>query len=466
MLSSAYTQVALTYLRRCRSSGIRMLLAIAWGAMLAVGATAMAFSREPLVLLIASFITFIGIVDHVKEQFARWDAQLVPGYRRAHLTIAAVAILFLAVLLPAMAARLAGLQPIGLVAIAVSLLGAVLWCELQFTGLSWMLCSVFFVANASSRSIGQTITEMASGQLDPQAAILFAIGIAMVSVGAFKLLRLDEKMPQPRLSEMFGAGRSAGTQNAAEQMAEGRFGCWVNQWKCPYLDRRMAALADHARRADTSTWSAIRRWQTQGAASWWKLCLLIFAIFFAMQFFLSRSGLHNPTTLATFYLFIMPAAMSTGMWRLRITAMPFEMLLPADRATYLRQMIAALGLLHFQFWAAFVTATIPCVLLAAQPPLPLADLATILLGSALAQVGVFGVSIWLVTHRSQVLFTIVIIVVAGVTGGAGSFAVSSCLSGHPWHAGYKVLIATGLFSIIGIGSIYAAYRRWLVADFD
>ncbi len=72
-------------------------------------------------MLFFSLFGFLAI--HIKGQFADSRAHLTPGFRRVHATVAAIAALIFAVVLPAVLTCFMGWHSVGFVAVVTLLFG-------------------------------------------------------------------------------------------------------------------------------------------------------------------------------------------------------------------------------------------------------------------------------------------------------------------------------------------------------
>lgn len=471
---SPYAQISLTYIHRFGSSRIATFGAITdVGLLVVAGSTLMAIGRDPSILLLASFLTFVPVVGHVKEQFARWDSRLVPGYRRAHLMVAATVATFLAVLVPAAAVWLSGLRSAGLVAMTVFLLGAILLCELKFTGLSWLLFPWFLVAAVSSHLAGPVVMAFVSGQFEPQAIALLVLGAVMVLLGGWRLVRLEEQMPRLGWWSRLGSEKShPRTQRSSEEeVLHGSFGHLLNERASPKLDKAVAAAARHALSSPTSGWSRIRRWEVRSPfhiAGWCGFALVTFATLLGMQGVVWYLGARPMTTFVvptTFFIFLLPASMSMGFLSERTKVMAVEVLLPVDRAAYLRQIGTLAAVVHFQLWSAMGVAAGVFWCAAGGQSFSLANLVGLLIASGLAQLGFFGLIACFLPNRSNLL--VLVAVAAFVSAMIMPMLQGESIIGGKGTAVMPIILSlAAVFGAVGLVLTYVAYRRWLAMDFD
>jgi hypothetical protein len=172
-----------------------------------------------------------------------------------------------------------------------------------------------------------------------------------------------------------------------------------------------------------------------------------------------------------FWLIVLPAMIPIVQCAQRARTAEYEILLPVDRSTYLRQLGLGVAIGQVQLWCAVGAATILWWVFAARSRLPCIAFANILACSALAQVGLFGVGVWAVwlAHRysSHLAF---LVFVFGFAAFSGAMSVVMDVAGKSLLAGLQhsswPAAATGLFALMGVLLAWRAYRRWLVADLD
>ena len=121
-MRSPFTQALLTYVHRSFSSwkhgcGLVVVLLMAVGVALFFNLPG---NRHAVVAMqfLPLLCPFMLLAMHVKEQFVDSRANLLPGFRRVHATVAAAWALLLAVVVPAGFAWLVGWSPLGFVAVS------------------------------------------------------------------------------------------------------------------------------------------------------------------------------------------------------------------------------------------------------------------------------------------------------------------------------------------------------------
>ncbi len=179
-MGNPYAQVALTYVRRPFSSwfgrlGSVFVVCVFIGFVLADRYGAL--KDSVFVQLMYFFSLFIFLALHMKGQFVNSRAHLTPGYRRVHATIAAIAALIVAVVLPAVLSWFMGWHCIGFVAVVVLLFGTILWVIVKDA--TWTIFAMMFGWSAvcSTESGPVWFRELLSGQIESQAVAILGLGI-------------------------------------------------------------------------------------------------------------------------------------------------------------------------------------------------------------------------------------------------------------------------------------------------
>jgi hypothetical protein len=468
MHKNPYVQVALTYVRRPFATS-RSRLNSAMGVIFLLGGTVWFrlasahqsrdtwFDTPALYLALGLMWWCIGLLIHIREQFVDSRAHIMPNFRRIHGIVAAIATSLVVVLLPAALTWAAGLRSVGLVAVAVLMIGAFLFTAALPAGRPRLLLGLALGAGWLGLLAGG-LRGLASGQYEFLAFALLFIGAAMTLVGGIRLIRLTEDMPE--YNPTIRGDRTAEAQMIGQ--CEGREG---TAWKWLFvhtLDRRIERRIKHARRAATSRWSEIARWGVGTIADWY-FWLFVAGVLLCFQItcwmITPRNGL--PLPIPTFVIFlpclIMPALLSmvARVWWVGI--LPCELMLPVQRSACLRQVGSATALNLFQWWFGMAVATISWLVVAAPMPVPFSEIAGCIAVSATCQVWVFGVTACFARIREAP---------AGLMGAPmivfGALGLTAQLVSWPW----TPWVIAGTFTLLGFLLTYAAYRRWLVADFD
>ena len=210
----------------------------------------------------------------MKGQFVNSRAHLMPGYRRVHATVAAVAALIVAGVLPLALSWFMGWNCIGFVAVVTLLFGPILWVIVNDA--TWTVFAILlgWSAFCSTQSGPAWFRELLAGQIEPQAAAILVLGILITLLAGIQLVRLrEDKLTYDSTLRWDWDWSQKTRQGWSDQ---GRFLPGLRDW---IREREMARLARLARQASDSWWSRICRWQVGMVAGWslwfWILGVLI-----------------------------------------------------------------------------------------------------------------------------------------------------------------------------------------------
>lgn len=459
-----YLQVALTYVRRPLASWPTRLVTIV-AAVWIVGACVaqhhdkrMDLSWMALVMLGMSTCAAI----HMVQQFADSRARLTPGFGRVHLVVGAAVALLVAVAMPAIQAWLFGIRPIGPISLATFLFGAIL-CQVVYPSLP-ISPLVMLAAIAIWATSGRVLLqELLSGQLVLAALGLLVAGLAMVITSGARLLRMNEETPGYRRWYSLGTRRMSGPQPVDAAASSKGLQGWLTQWQA---DRRAAVAIRHARRASTSAWSRVCRWQlgTVAGRSAAIASVLIFGFGLFYVWNVDRS-MHDSSIL--FLIIVVSLGLQSilwaDLWRWRTPMLARELLLPVDRPTYVKQLGLAIVISQLQLCAGMSVVLLAWYLLFARQQLSWMDFGCLLGIFSLLQVWFFGVGAWFARFRSMGMFiTAYVLAVYVALVPAGLYAASG--PWKPWRD--MALLLAGIIAILGIVMTLDAYRRWVAADFE
>jgi hypothetical protein len=487
-----YMQVALTYIRRMARillAGVGLLFAIYVAAGIAIffgglwrgnlelftllfplsllnGVVVGALHKVRICLVLVMILCF-GVASHVRGQFANSRARLVPGYARVHFTVAAVAALITAGLVPALLAWFAGFDPVGFLAIAVFMSGVLHWTR-SFRGLGLAALVGFYCCIAASDDgvewIQHALEDLISGRADGIAILLFGLGGLTMFLAWRRLLRFR--------ADMSGYDHVIQTGARVNVAAIGQVEGWASrsvQWiQGLNEEREMTRLIGHARSAYTSPWSCVCRWQVGMVASrsaWiWTVTAVLFAQF--LMRIVGSSAHFEPTVLfwitSLCWLILVPFLSLTQLSQ-RAQSIRCDLLMPVERGVYLRQLGMAVLLAQYQLWSAAGVSTILSWLIAVRQSVPPMAIVGALTISAMVQVTLFGAALWLMRHPSLALWLIVLIFIGASPAMGAAQGSATWLAERPYlacSAGAAILAA------LDAAMIWAAYRRWLVTDFD
>ena len=449
-MPNPYAQVALTYYRHYRAAGrLWALIGIVY-ACSALFYVVHPANFVPMIFLL--IVAMMCLVFHIKDQFLNTQTSLIPNYRRVHARVAVAAVLVFTVLLPFSLSLLARTGSASLAAFFSIVFSTFLWACLgkRFTALLFPLVFVSFVTDAG-RSFYKGFF---SGGYELQAYALLLLGLASSVWGLFRLFRVTEDDPAYQALQASGMPRNA---TAGQNVATVAF--LSKNSRDRFLDRHVARLAHHARRAAASRWSRIARWQLGMNAAWFLFVCGLTGFFWIVMYFAYRAKLDS---LFMLYLIagIFPFSTSVALWQAHQPSR--EILLPVDRATYIRQLGISAASGYFIAWA--LAWGLSLLLYAARFSAAISGklLVDLSLISAFSQVPSFAIAVWVARFRSKIwqilALLLPIYLQMALLAAASEFAQGD-------HARLMVLVAAAA-AVVGLLIAYDAYRRWLVADLD
>jgi hypothetical protein len=452
-------QVALTYFRQPFSSARRSLLILSILFFLVIfffvaGRSENHHEFSPIHLFLF-IVLFAYWAIHLKEQFADSRASLMPGFRTVHGVVAAMAAIVFGVLLPGVMAPLIGWQSLGFVSITTLLFGAILWFILHpgfFTALITVGCISILV-----EPIRSGIEQIVWGHKPVQAFIFMGVGAVLSITGIIRLFLLNEEMPEYNLN--IRASREGRTQ-------------WSDlQWqriekshsrglRSKLTDRPIENLIYHAQHATDSNWSRIRRWSVSNITVWSAglIAVVFYLMFMLIGFFTgSRIGMAMPFGMST----CLSIGTVIGSMGVKNRSISHELMMPVRRAAYLKQLGMSAAIDQIIMWGAFMAVFIVWMFTVAAKPDP-ELLAYMIAYSAWVQIWVFGLAVWLLSFRSNIL-TVMIISIAIIPTLVPLAALDAQL---PLQWRPLILLFGGLLAGIGLMLTRSAYCRWMIADFD
>jgi hypothetical protein len=464
-----YIQVALTYLRRPFASlqssfvsvafvflGIQSCLTFCGGSRHDIAAASLFFP-----LAVAMFI-FSMFVTHVADQFANWRARLTPGFHRIHATVAAAVAMLLAVLLPTLLIWLANLRSIGLAALMVLLLGALLCSTvMRWSLLSWLIVIGFFATLTEPAKM--LLWQFISGTYEPQAIVLLLLGAALTLFALIRLGGWNEDALACYVHMQMRASCAGKNQMCRQLPASAGLFPRMSEW---FTEKNMARCTNHARRAGWSSWSRVGRWQTGMVTypSALVIAILVCSSFLIMVWMTDHNQKRANLGIALLMIsVILPGVLGSSFWRGRIPMLGHELLLPVDRPSYIRQLGMAAVIGHLKLWTGICVGPILWLGLTAQQSFSLTDLAFVFGIGTLLQPLFFGVGVWFLRYRHLGMQT------GGLVGAVYVSAIPAALYATPgpldtWK--YSALLVAGIIAVFGLLLTYDAYRRWLRTDFD
>lgn len=474
---SPYVEVALTYIRRPFASRGSGFMSVSF----ACGLVAFSLSDRLEVLRDSGFVqllllcsVFINLTMHMQRQFADSRAHLVPRFRRVHTTVAAGAAFIAAAVIPALLSWLAGLYCIGFVAVAVLLFGAILWAAARRAAWPYGAILLGYMAVCGTDWGTAYLRAILNGQLEPHAAAILVLGILITVVAGIQLVRLREETWNDDSTLQWEWDWDWNQRTRQGWGDEGRGSSRLRGW---IRERQMARLTRLARHAPQSWWARVCRWQVgmvSGSAFWLWLFGVV-AIVPVASWWMSKGASRPAVAMAgtaTLIVIFLPAMLTlTGVLQWRNFKLRYESLLPVKRTSYIRQLVAAAALSHFQLWAGMSVVLVLWWLAIGPRPFHSALLGGVLAFSAAFQVAIFGVAVWIARYRSPspapvVLVSVLVALVFGALVPLRMAWTRYWTVEQPGPLPPEVLWIAGVLAVFGLLITGDAYRRWLVTEFD
>jgi hypothetical protein len=458
-MPNPYVQVAVTYFRQPFSSVRRSFLTLGILIFLVIGFFVNGRSENHHEFLPIHLFLFIVLFAywaiHLKEQFTDSRASLTPGFRTVHGVVAAMAAIVIGVLLPGAMAPLIGWQSLGLVSVTTLLFGAILWFVLLPKGTLRLLIMAGCISILANPIRG-SLEQMVLGRYPVQAFALFSVGAALSIAGIVRLFRLNEEMPEYHLNiRVHREGRIR-----MSDLEWHRFEKWYSRGLRGRLaGKPIVNLIYHARHASDSNWSKVRRWGASNLTVW-SACRVAFGFYLG---FLVMSWLMRREIKITM-LFGIATSLSVSAVFVPLCgknrSISHDLMMPVRRDAYLKQLGMSAAISQFIMWGAFIAAFIIWMFTASAKPSP-ELLAYVIVYSALIQIWMFGLAVWLLSFRS-IVPTIMVASIALIPTLAPLAALDAQLP--LWRP--LIPLFGGLLAGIGLLLTRESYRRWLVADFD
>ena len=203
------------------------------------------------------------------------------------------------------------------------------------------------------------------------------------------------------------------------------------------------------------------RWQATPITGW-SVPLIGIGVYVYLLAMTWMTGKDLPIVMLLGMVSFVPVCIVWGALGFRkVRSLSRDLLMPVRRDAFLRQLGTAAAIGQFQVWTAVVIANILLMLTVTQEPHPLL-LAHAIAFSALSQIWMFGLTVWIMRYRSLVLN-----VVGMMFALYSTMMPMIVLDGPPLKEWQPILLPIGaILAIFGLLLTWSAYRRWLVADLD
>jgi len=407
-------------------------------------------------------LVLAGILGYrLKQQFARPQARLVPGFAGPHVQVAVIIALVLAVVLPWMAAARHGQPPLGIVALSAAVFVYVTWV---YAEVSRVVTVSFWLVMPSMVLWVRWLESPAVKALARGEAPLVAWALLVAAGGAWALLlrrlvRLTEDDRGYR-QNLISAGAGRG-----DRMGRGSGQLWGwNSANLTVFERVVARPADVPeilKHPSASRPDSLRLWRIGSSnVSMRRTGLLLVLFLWLFSLLVSRD---SPST-GPNGLFWMQVSISLPFFGVIMTVMQLaqryqragmELLRPVSRRTFASRLVlaAAWDLVEFTFMVAGVSLLIG--ILASGGSLDLRALAISAVAVAGFTAAIFGFGIWASSLRCPPLTAILLILAVWVVlwilepgNSEGNMAPA------------RLTAMTLAMSVAGGAFFYLGYRRW------
>jgi hypothetical protein len=448
-MPNPYAQVALTYYRHFRASA-------RWWALIGIVIVYLNFcvlfvlnTEIRMSIMLGLGFPLLCLVAHIREQFLDARSHLMPNFRRAHAVVAVAAVLIATVLFPLLLTLLSGSRSISIVSCFTITFSIIIWACF---GKSLLLFAIpVFVIAACTETGALFFVNYFTGKHEPLAYGLALYGLASSLWGLFKLFRVTDEDPayqKLQASRIFKAEKAGQNVDSVPLLSKGSTD--------RLMDRHIARLSAHARRASASRWSRIGRWQLGiNLAMILRISMVTSFMTVVMHF-----TMHGKQTLFMlgFIVSFIPITMA-GTIR-QTHRLSRELLLPIDRPSYIRQMGINAAINIFAAWAVAWGFLVLLYVFLLPNSYSAATLGYLTLISALMQALFFGILVWIARHDSKLWYILALFVPVylqiGLMAGATVWNSPS--------AGPTMVLIAAVAAVFGLLIAYDAHRRWLVAD--
>jgi len=398
------------------------------------------------------------LVGQSKMQLGHPRARLTPHFLPAHLMVAAAILLFLFVGLPLAESQIAGMPPLGVLALAAGIGAPALW------GAHFNRFTPMFISLAVFYSLltpwGLNWWLVNSAQHAAIHAAIFAAGLVTCVAWLWRLATLREEMDdyqnlyQAILARRTGSEAVEQRRILAMQVRRNKFMGAIGDWWHSRLGGYCGGSPASRSRALRFGFAAVPI-EVQGIM--FALMILVLGVFFTQFSFLPNKGGMN----GAFFFFmqfgvILPGMMAGEVLAQRRPRVAWELLLPMSRTQLIDGLFAASARNTFVLWLLMNAGVGMWVLMLPEPPTAATVAVYLLLSSAgtLASMGIsLRTSVWpAMIKRMMALYASMIILMPVLIGW---WAMRESWGDWPFIAAAVVLYAAGAVLI------HLARQAWL-----
>jgi hypothetical protein len=425
----------------------------------------------------------MGLIEHLKEQFADWRPRLYPGFRFPHLLPAIIFLLLVSMLVPARTSYALRLDYLPLMAISATVAAAIGWAG--YWRSIWTLLPIIFIAcSFASEDVRDEVSLMLDGQRLRLAWILIVIDSFALASLFYRLATLHEGRREFLRATANWNLRAAMTGDPSmREFASGGSRDSLAMSLLRYTDRLVigAPLVFNA----AFRWR-VRHWRMVTLNGWIARSLgvaaiLLTALMLALILVWSSNRriaqtLQPALVLLVPCMILAPPLIVGIVWPRRWISIAYEASLPLTRRALVRQLGTAMLRDHLSiwFWATLTGSilwTMSVSWAISSSVVPNFPQWTILFSNAcfggwfllgVTQVLPFGMILWALRFRSGIVSLLILFPVAAAT------LAPIILSGWFYQlVGYQA-VAAFLAALVlgGVLLTINSYSWWLRADLD
>jgi hypothetical protein len=403
--------------------------------------------------LVMGLLLIVAFLLQAREQLRGLNAAIVPGFRRVHMAAASL-IFFLIVAglslfvwkvnpqtsFRADFAMILTVMTLG----ALATVGSVWWLPVLLS-LLFVWPNERFIWLLEWFTIDLSRWPARIYRLHPQAIqewqAIWAARVALIAVDLLALILLGW-LARPR------------TKPPVSERIFARIGAVWRRKSCEVatVDRRVTSVFARGLH---------RRLAVRAPGAAWGVAVLLAIVMAAIMFLLLHDQRHTDVLLPLVMATVVPGVVVAIGWRERWPSLGYELLFPSPREQFAREMALALGTNLAEFWLATLIAGVAVLALWEPGTVVRPQFAVSVLASALMQVFLFGVILWLARWRSWLLYLVGIIVLFQVV----MVPMMDAWSDRPVVTPVGLLLIAGLEAAAGIGLALSGRAAWRRAEF-
>jgi hypothetical protein len=190
-------------------------------------------AAQPMLMLLGMpmFVVVPFLVAQVKSQFAHSRAHLLPRFHVPHLTVLGAILISFALLYPVALARIAGFEPIGLLALACAMMAPAIWAAHFNRFLPVLVTLGVFYSLLTDWGLRWWVVDAAAHR--PVHAMIVVTGVVLIAAWLWRLCHLTEEMDDYEGFHRFMLARRSGAEvvelrrMVASQIGRNRLMSWI-----------------------------------------------------------------------------------------------------------------------------------------------------------------------------------------------------------------------------------------------